>query len=152
VFTLVPAQFFNPESAREALAEVAELKDGETVGHLDIPQYDAVLVYSADGDGAVVEIPEIYKLLTRLPDCPEYNKILCSMQEGQLYLTVAQGKSLLLANIFPARDFTTAEYYLFLSLNSLQLNPEISTVCWLSPLEPEEEMSLYRYFKSVVRL
>ena len=74
------------------------------------------------------------------------------VDDGRLDLAVAQGKSLLLANSFPAPDFTTAEYYLFLSLNTLQLNPEISTVCWLSPLSEEDKMSLYRYFKSVVQL
>ena len=47
---------------------------------------------------------------------------------------------------------TTAEYYIFLTLNTLQLNPEISTICWRTPLDAEDEMSLYRYFKSVIRL
>ena len=30
-----------------------------------------------------------------------------------------------------------------------QINPEVSTVTVKSPLSPEEELSLYRYFKSV---
>ena len=152
MFTLVPSQFFDPASARRALAEVAELKEGAVVKHLEIPQYDAVLVYAADVDSAVVDEPEIYRLLMRLPDCPEYNKILCSLADGRLHLAVSQGKSLLLANSYPVREFTTAEYYIFLSLNSLQLNPEISTICWSTPLDAEDEMSLYRYFKSVVYL
>ncbi|MCR4824113.1 MAG: DUF3822 family protein [Bacteroidales bacterium] len=151
MFTLVPSHFFSPASAREALAEVTDLKEGQNVGHLDIPQYDAVLVYTQDGD-SVVDTPEIYKLLMQLPDCPEYNKILCSRIGDRLFLAVAQGKSLLLANSFQAMDFTTAEYYIFLSLNSLQLNPEFSTICWRTELNAEEEMSLYRYFKSVVHL
>ena len=152
MFTLVPSQFFDPASAREALAEVAELPEGTGVGHIVIPQYDAVLVYATDGDSVVDNPPEIFGLLTRLPDCPEYNKILCKQAGDRLLLAIAQGKSLLLANSFPAPDFTTAEYYLFLSLNTLQLNPEISTVCWMSPLEDDDKMSLYRYFKSVVQL
>ena len=154
MFTLIPSHFFDPATAREALAEVAPLKEEETVWHIEIPQYDAVLVFSKDGDSAVEEgdTPEIYSLLSRLPDCPEYNKILCSLKDDRLYLAVAQGKSLLLANSFPARDFTTAEYYIFLSLNSLQLNPEISTICSLSELDADDEMSLYRYFKAVVHL
>ena len=149
MFTLVPSQFFDPASAREALAEVADLAEGQAVGHLDIPHYDAVLVYAKDGDSVVDDTPPIYALLSRLPDCPEYNKILCGILDDTLYLAVAQGKSLLLANSFPARDFTTAEYFIFLSLNSLQLNPEISTICWLSQLDAEDEMALYRYFKAV---
>ena len=151
MFTLVPSHFFDPASAREALAEVADLKEGQVVASLDIPQYDAVLVYAQDGD-SVVDTPEIYKILMQQPNCPEYNKILCSRVEDRLYLAIAQGKSLLLANSFPAGDFTTVQYYIFLSLTSLQLNPEFSTICWRTALDPVEEMSLYRYFKSVVRL
>ena len=153
MFTLVPSHYFDPATAREARAEVADLKEEDVVEHLDLPQYDAVLVYTTDGDSVVVDgTPEIYKLLMQLPECPEYNKILCSLSDDRLHLAVAQGKNLLLANSFPARDFTTAEYYIFLALNSLQLNPEISTVCWLTPLDAEDEMSLYRYFKAVERL
>lgn len=153
MFTLVPSHFFDPAGARQALSEVADLQEGDVVGHLDIPQYDAVLVYTTDGDSVVVDgIPEIGRLLQQLPECPEYNKILCSRIGDRLFLAIAQGKNLLLANSFPVRDFTTAEYYIFLSLKSLQLNPEISTICWRSPLDAEDEMSLYRYFKAVVQL
>lgn len=151
MFTLVPTNFFNPDKEREALAGVARLGEDCAVRHIDIPQYDAVLVYSVDGD-SVVSAPEIAGILDKLPDCPAYNKILCSLRDGRLTIAIAQGKSLLLANSFAAPDFTTAEYYIFLAVKSLQINPEVSTICWLTELEPGQEMSLYRYFKSVVRM
>lgn len=151
MFTLVPTNFFNPDKEREALAGVARLGEDCAVRHIDIPQYDAVLVYSVDGD-SVVSAPEIAGILDKLPDCPAYNKILCSLRDGRLTIAIAQGKSLLLANSFAAPDFTTAEYYIFLAVKSLQINPEVSTICWLTELEQGQEMSLYRYFKSVVRM
>ena len=67
-------------------------------------------------------------------------------------IAIAQGRQLLLCNSYPAQDFTTAEYYLFLAVKSLLINPEMSTVCFMSALSDEEEMSLYRYFKSVLVL
>ena len=153
MFTLVPSHYFDPATAREALAEVADLKEEDVVEHLDLPQYDAVLVYTVGEDSAVVDgTPEIYKLLMRLPDCPEYNKILCSFSEDHLFLAIAQGDNLMLANSYPVQDFTTAEYYIFLALKSLQLNPVISAICWRKPLDAEDEMSLYRYFKAVITL
>ena len=153
MFTLVPSHFFSPEAARQALSEVADLKEDDRVAHLDLPQYDAVLVYATGEDSVVVDgTPEIYKLLTKLPDCPEYNKILCSLGNDRLFLAIAQGDTLKLANSFQVQDFTTAEYYIFLALKSLQLNPEISTICWRTPLDAEDEMSLYRYFKAVINL
>ena len=163
---LVPSQFFNPETGRDALAEVACLQESDTVSSVSIPQYGAVLVYCDRTDDSVSKTisdggdpagrtearPELYYVLRDLPSCPEYNKILCSWQDGLLFLGIAQGGSLLLANVYEAADFTTAEYFIFLAMKSLQLNPEISTICWRHPIGADEEMSLYRYFKSVERL
>lgn len=152
MFTLVPSSFFNPAAEREALAEVAQLKDSDETRHIGIPQYDAVLVYSVDGDSGVSDPPEIYGIIEDLQKCTEYNKILCSISGGFLHMAIAQGKSLLLANSYPAGSFATAEYFIFLAMKSLQLNPEVSTICFRSELSPEDEMSLYRYFKAVDRI
>lgn len=153
--TLVPKHFFNPSEAEEALGRVVKLDSNDHVKYTDIPQYDAVLVYS-DFDcisgGHSEALPEMFYLLSALPECREYNKILASYREGVLYLAIAQGKSLMLANAFKAQDFVTAQYYIFFSMKSLQLNPEVSTICWRSPVGSEEEMSLYRYFKAVEQL
>ena len=151
MFTIVPSAFFNPAAERETLAEVVELGEGSIVRHIEIPQYEAVLIYAVDEDSSVL-LPEIYNILNDLPNCKEYNKILCSLQDGILNIAIAQGKALLLANWFKAPDFTTAEYYIFLAMKSLQLNPEVSTITWRSPIDPEDEMSLYRYFKAVDQL
>ena len=150
MFTLVPEGFFDPAAARQALAEVAPVAESDQVFTKKVPQFGAVLIYNVSG-GADVP-PEIFSILQELPTCKEYNKLLCSWKDGELSLAVGQGRSLLLANSYPAQDFTTAEYFIFLSLNSLQLNPEISTICWRNGLDAEDEMSLYRYFKAVVKL
>lgn len=152
MFTLVPSTFFNPAEEREALAEVVELKDTDTVNHIDIPQYDAVLIYGNMDEDSSVSVPEMAEILGLLPSCREYNKIICSLTGNNLYLAIAQGKNLLLANNFKVQDFTTAEYFIFLAMKSLQLNPEVSTICWKGSLDAEDEMSLYRYFKGVDRI
>jgi hypothetical protein len=69
--------------------------------------------------------------------------------DGWLYLAIAQGKTLMLCNSFQAPDFTTAQYFVFLAMKKLQLNPEMSSIYFRTPLEDEQEMSLYRYFRSV---
>ena len=91
-------------------------------------------------------------MLSQLNEIKDYNKILASYMDGYLYLVVAQGKSLLLCNSYMAPDFTTAQYFIFLALKKLQLNPEMSTLFFRTPLEDEQELSLYRYFRSVERL
>ena len=166
--TLVPESFFHVERVRPMLSDVVALEEEDATGYVRIPELGAVLLYSntigeslsrvlsqtvltASGEQAPV-LPEMYYILKTLPRCEDYNKVVASYMDGYLHLAVAQGKSLLLANVYRAPDFTTAEYYLFLALKRLQLNPEVSTVCFRTPLAPEAEMSLYRYFKAVVVL
>ena len=88
-------------------------------------------------------------MLKSLNGIQEYNRIVASYMDGVLYLVIAQGKTLLLCNTYSAPDFTTAEYFIFLAMKKLQLNPEMSTINFRTPLADEQEMSLYRYFKSV---
>lgn len=164
-FALIPSHFHHPLRVRQNLSEVARLEDSDKVESVDIPEFAAVLLYSntigetlskvvsetvlmADGSKSS-PLPEIYFMLKALPQLPDYNKILASYVDGYLYLTIAQGRSLLLCNSFRAPDFTTAEYFIFMAMKKLQLNPEVSTITFRTSLETEEEMSLYRYFKCV---
>ena len=151
--TLVPSSFFNQDSARQTLSEVAGLEETDIVKSIAVPQYDAVLIYADEynsGEGGA--LPELYYVLRDLPSRKEYNKIVCSLAGGWLHIGIAQGKTLLLANCYRAQNFTTAEYYIFLAVKSLQLNPEVSTISWRSPIGAEDEMSLYRYFKDVEKI
>lgn len=147
MFTLVPVNFFDPAAAREVLSDVAQLKSTDEVKYEQVPQYGAVLIYVSGGPGE--GLPEIFYLLRDLPSCKEYNKLLCSWQDGILSMAIAQGKSLLLANCYEAPDFTTAQYYIYSALKSLQLNPEVTTIHFKHSLPEEYQLSLYRYFKSV---
>ena len=166
--TLVPDAFLDPASARKALSEVASLRDSDFVETVPVPSLASTLVFSNSLDESLSKVmaqtvlptsgtpvrvlPELYYLLRQLDEMADYNKIVASWHGGYLHLVIAQGKSLCLANVFEAPDFTTAEYFLFLSLKRLQLNPEVSTVCFRTPLDTDAEMSLYRYFKAVVQL
>ena len=153
--TLVPSRFFEPTEAREALGEVVELSENDNIKYVSVPQYDAILIYSdfdSISGGHSAALPEMFHILKALPDCPDYNKIIATWSEGSLYLAIAQGKSLLLANAYKAQNFATAQYFIFLAVKSLQLNPEVSTIWWRSALDSEDKMSLYRYFKAVEQL
>lgn len=148
---LVPSAFFSPEGARAALEDVVSLEPEDVVEYVEEPEYGAVMVYSIPfgGEEGSGLLPELHHVLGDLSRCAEYNKIVCSWGFGHLYMAVARGRNLLLCNVFEARDFTTAEYFIFLALSKLQLNPELSTIAFRTPLAPEQEMSLYRYFKAV---
>ena len=165
---LVPSAFYCEASAGELLSETVALESGDAVAGIPVPEYSAVLVYSLsigemlsgaisaavkDGDGnSVPVLPEMYYILKDLGRLSEHNRIVASFGGGYLHLGIAQGDNLLLANVFRAADFTTAEYFLFMTIRRLQMNPEVSSVHFRTPLSDEMEMSLYRYFRSVEKI
>ena len=164
-FALVPNGFHAPEVSRQLLSEVANVEGTDTVDHVEIPQFGAVLIYSLNVGGTLAKVvsetvmrtdgskgrmmPESYYMLSAMSDISDYNKIVAAYMDGWLYLAIAQGKTLMLCNSFQAPDFTTAEYFVFLAMKKLQLNPEMSSIYFRTPLAEEQEMSLYRYFRSV---
>ena len=155
---LVPSAFFDAASAREILSRTVLLEEDDKVEYISLPEYSAELVYSLSDPEPTspvpepAEWPELYNVIKALSGVREHNRIVASYGDGFLSLAVAQGEKLLLANVFSAADFTTAEYFLFMAIKKLQLNPEVSTVHFLTPLSGDEEMSLYRYFKSVEQI
>ncbi len=162
---LIPSHFHHPLHIRKNLSEVVDLSESDSVDFVEIPEHAAVLLYSnsigetlskvisetvlrIDGS-KTLPLPEFYYMLRQLSELQDYNKIMASYRDGFLYLVIAQGKSLLLCNSFQAPDFTTAEYFIFLAMKKLQLNPEVSTISFRTELSDDQEMSLYRYFKNV---
>ena len=164
-FALVPNGFHAPEISRQMLSEVVVLDESDQVDHVEVPQFGAVLLYSLSLGGTLPKVvsetvmrtdgskgwmlPEPYYMLSAMSDVHDYNKIVAAYMDGWLYLAIAQGKTLMLCNSFQAPDFTTAEYFVFLAMKKLQLNPEMSSIYFRTHLTEEQEMSLYRYFRSV---
>ncbi len=144
-FTLIPSGFLDPGRQWETLSEVVDIEEGARVEAMEFPEFNAVLLYSGQIDG-------VCRMLRKLSELQDYNKIVASYKDGYLYLVIAQGRTLLLCNSFRAEDFTTAEYFIFLAMKKLQLNPEVSTIFFCTELYEEQEMSLYRYFKSVEQI
>ena len=163
--TLVPRNFFRPEVSKELLSDVVALPESAVVDFVELPEYDAVMVFSPTVGGTLHKVisesvlkmdgsrtrllPEMYHMLMCIRDLSEYNRIVASYMDGVLYLVISQGKTLLLCNMYTAQDFVTAQYFIFLAMKKLQLNPEVSAICFRTPLDDEQQMSLYRYFKSV---
>lgn len=144
--TLVPTRFFDEKVSRCILSDLFPLQDSEQVNHIAVPDHDAVMVYAGD------TVPVLFDMISALKGLSEYNKVLVSYAGGVVHIVLAQGEKLLLANSYPALDFTTAQYFIFFAMKSLQLNPEVSTITMMTPLSGEDEMSLYRYFKSVEQI
>ena len=166
--TLVPENFHRQDLSREILSEVIRLPDGAMVESVPVPEHAAVMVYSNNVGGTLHKVisesvmtiagekssplPELYYMLNDLSRISDYNRILASYMDGVLYLVISQGRTLLLCNSYEAPDFTTAEYFIFMAMKKLQLNVEMSSIYFRTPLSEEQEMSLYRYFMNVEHL
>ena len=164
-FTLVPSSFFKSEDLRGHLSSVASVSDEDPVEYVELPDYDAVLVYSntvgvtlskvisetvvhLDGTKSR-SLPVVFFMLEKIRELSDYNKVMAAYMDGILYLVIVQGDSLLLCNSYEAPDFTTAQYFIFLAMKRLQLNTEVSTITFVTKLDEDQEMSLYRYFRSI---
>lgn len=140
---MVPSRYFDEKDPGCFLYDVSTLSRDSQINFVRYPEHDAVLVYSGS------RLPDLGSVLGKLPSVSDYTKIVASYKAGVLSLAVSDGVKLLFANTFHAPDFTTAEYFLFGTLKSLQINPEFSTIRFCSRLSEEQKISLYRYFKSV---
>lgn len=166
--TLVPTQFLVAGSERELLASVADLSETDSVSSVEMGEFGATMIWSptigetlsetlrntvrrVDGSRTDV-LPELYCMLRSLHGISTYNKIVASIADSSLHLVVAEGGSLRLCNVFDAPDFTTAEYWIFSAMKSLQFNPDVSDIFFRTPLTEEEEISLCSYFRSVERI
>lgn len=163
--TLVPTQFVVAGSERGLLSSVADISETDSISSVVIEELGATMIWSpsigetlsetlrnsvlrVDGGRADV-LPELYGMLRSLSGISQYNKIVASIADSRLHLVIAEGRSLRLCNVFDAPDFTTAEYWIFSAMKSLQLNPDMSDIFFRTPLSDGEEISLCSYFRSV---
>ena len=80
------------------------------------------------------------------------SKANCEMAE-KFIIQLLNAKGWIEKNYMPTElEWYIECYNIFLAMKKLQLNPEVSTICFRTPLDEEEEMSLYRYFKNVEQI
>lgn len=164
-FTLVPTAWFDESKVKDYLGAAFSPIGEEPVCWRPLPQeLGAVEIWTPESSRLTHIVcsmlsrtqedilPEFHYMLTEGYNVDSYNKIIVSYAEGRIYLVIFQGKNLMLCNSFEAMDFTTAQYYIFMALKNLQLNPEASTIYFRTPLAPEDELSLYHYFQAVKTL
>ncbi|MBO7372283.1 MAG: DUF3822 family protein [Bacteroidales bacterium] len=146
-YTLVPKEFFNGDV--QLLSQVVGVSPSETVKYVELPSYEAVLLFVPGDEG---KEPVIYDLLCDLQKIHDYNKVLFCIDASSLHLAIGAGDRLLLANSYEAKDFTTALYFIFAALNDFQINPRMTTLYYKGDLAYDNQELLFSYFKGVERL
>lgn len=146
-YTLVPKEFFNGDV--QLLSQVVGVSPSETVKYVELPSFEAVLLFVPGPDK---KEPVIYDLLCELPGIHDFNKVLFTIEGSALHLAIGAGDRLLLANSYEAGDFTTALYFIFAAMNDFQINPRMTTLYYKGDVAYENQELLFSYFKGVERL
>lgn len=146
-YTLVPKEFFNGDV--QLLSQVVGVSPSETVKYVELPFFEAVLLFVSGDEGRE---PVIYDLLCKLPQIHDYNKVLFCVDGSVLHLAIGAGDKLLLANSYEAKDFTTALYFIFAALHDFQINPRMTTLYYKGDVAYENQELLFSYFKGVERI
>ena len=146
-YTLVPKEFFNGDV--QVLSQVVGVSPSETIKYVELPAFEAVLLFVPGEDDRK---PVIYDLLCRLEQVDDYNKVLFCIRDSVLHLAIGTGGKLLLANSYEAKDFTTALYFIFAALHDFQINPQMTTLYYVGNLAYENRELMFSYFKGVEAL
>lgn len=147
-YTLIPERFFSQESASRLLSKVVPLEKDDSVKHIELPEYKAVLVYTGE-DASARLIADMVEASYKLD---KYNKAVAHVGNGVVDVVVAEGRKLLLVNTFPAADDVTAQYFIFAALRQFQINPEVTTIYFMGEASDSIKEDLFRYFNSVESL
>lgn len=145
---------------RGILSEYVPIDDNRKTECIEVPAFDASIIYAIPDNpvlkavsGALARecrpLPEIYLILEELHALKCHNRVIASYRDSLLSLAIAEEDRLLLCNSFQAADFTTALYFIFSALKQYSLNPEVTTINFMTPLDDEKQMLLYRYFSGV---
>ncbi|HPH53768.1 MAG: DUF3822 family protein [Bacteroidales bacterium] len=148
-FTLVPSEFFSTEDSHKILSEVVPLQDTDIVRHIELPKYKAVLVYVKKSDDESATEPPIVDLLHFAPTISGHNRLAVSLDNNYIYIVLAEGEKLLLANAYPAADVVTAEYFIFASLREFQINPRMTTIHFRGEVPSGLTEEMFRHFRAV---
>ena len=89
-----------------------------------------------------------YRVLELTAGLKEYNKLVVSIGEGFLYISLMVGEKLITLNAHKVQDFNTALYYMLATLKESQVNPSQTKVhIFRTQLEYNQLERLGRYFK-----
>lgn len=155
-YTLVPNSFFDKANAMKMLSELHNIDYLDEVMFVDIPEQKAVFIYAIPN--AITShifrfqkkaefYPISYFLLEKSSLLSDNNRVLVHISNNIVHIVAAEREKLLLANTYPASDFTTAEYYIFLVIKEVMFNPEYTTLHISGKISSDQISNLEKYFK-----
>ena len=151
IFTLIPKELYSRERGEAALKEQFSLSDGYIYNEYLLSSSNAVAAFALpQGNG-----PEVYPFIVRMLEeaaaIDHYNKVVFhySTERRLAHIVISTGNELKIANCFKVDTFESALYFLFLSIQQLQMNPKqcIVRVCFQATIGQQQIMD--KFFNGV---
>lgn len=148
IFTLLPKDLYSPQLGKNALMGQFSLDENVPVGVHFMEKDNAVVVYRQSGQEGEEPLPFVVKMLEEACNIPVYNKVMFhySKEKRLSHTIIYNGEELKLANSFRADSFESALYFLFLSIQGLQMNPKQCVVRVCCPVTEEQERIFAKFF------
>ena len=151
IFTLIPKELYSRERGEAALKEQFSLSDGYIYNEYLLSSSNAVAAFALP-QGNVPEVyPFIVRMLEEAAAIDHYNKVVFhySTERRLAHIVISTGNELKIANCFKVDTFESALYFLFLSIQQLQMNPKqcIVRVCFQATIEQQQIMD--KFFNGV---
>ncbi len=149
-FTLIPREIYTRERGIEALEGQFALQ-GEHVFN-EYGYKDAVVAFALRKEDTGENVyPFIVRLLEEAAGLEAFNKVVFhySSAGNVAHIIICMGEELKLANSFKADSLESALYFLFLSIQQLQMNPRQCTIRVCSGINGEQEATIARFFNGV---
>ena len=155
LFTLIPQELYTPELGKEALCSQFNINEEYSFNGHRLTGTKAVVAYAIKEDERAEngQHPEPFaiRLIEECSNIDEYNRVVFHYSSGKnlSHTVIAAGTELKIANSFKADSFESALYFLFLSIQQLQMNPRQCTVRVCSAITPQQEETIARFFNGV---
>lgn len=159
-YTLIPKKYFKEDSLKDELSKLYTLDELDELYSVELPYFDAVLAYvipnSITSPVYLAQkgskfYPVSYPLINQLHSIEDHNRLIVYFKKGSVHVIAAQGDQLLLCNTYPAKDFNTAIYFIFLAVKEVMFNPELTTLNLFGSVSFKDYRSISRYFKEIKR-
>lgn len=155
-FTLIPAQYFTQEEARDAMCNLFDISDKEEIKYTNIENINAVLIYSLPIELKSKESDSTYYplanlLLEYITEINDYNKVVFHFNKEQeiAHILISKGNNLQLLNTYNAKNFNSALYFLLLAIKQTIINSHQTILHVLNNMSAEEKDTAQNYFKKI---
>ncbi len=157
-FTLVPSSLYRKDDEKRILSLIHKIEEMDEVMSIELPEHEAVLIYAVPNaiTSRIFKIqkkakyfPIIHSMIKSMSHNKDNNKVCIHLSKNHIHIVATEREKLLLANSYPAKDFVTAQYYIFLVIKEVMFNPEFTTLQVMGNITKSEKKDLSKYFKGI---